>query len=559
MEYLRTLRVGIVELHSELAEQASRGGDELQKVSSDNARITLILESLMAENDELWKSSVMQDKLMCSSGDMISTLTQRVYVGDIKSFKGSVQQGAERELVEGRLEKLVSSQVRLVEEKWARKLDSETEQLNIQLRVMRSAYEEEASKVQALQAALIQDTETTSQQLNAMEQRIKAMMTESLTLREQNTLLTLSNQQLLHELEDVKQIFAVMKRQQLVERGNLELLEQGTKTNRRSLKQKRRQGGQMASAESSSTPPKSELRGVGRGGQAGVMASMGSPPYLVLKTLSGSHDQPEIECDNTELNGTVDGGVVDVNQSGFGVFLQHRRMPANNGDDDSSVASTDIFGDDYDGNNIDNHDNDDDDDIVDYDSSNDEDEVDDGIRSDVEKSFSMSTEEELNQENSDEIGSLQSGHVSAAIAVIDTKPRRLKRREPPRGVSTWKHAGTIGGVVVDLVPPLVSGDGGRSGQKEELEGWSSTEYASTASPASDADQLADDALRHVVQALQQAIQSAEPLESKAHQSQPQVGGCTILLVAALPFAQILYFYWHVSYAAFVFTFCSRIF
>ena len=124
---MHTLRVGLAELQGELVNVSSKGGEEIQRLALDRARITLRLESLLEENDHLWSSSKLQDKHLRRSSDRITTLASQLQCGSNNSTN------ADTELLVGRQAQLLSTATLQVEDKWAHKLATETEQLTLQL------------------------------------------------------------------------------------------------------------------------------------------------------------------------------------------------------------------------------------------------------------------------------------------------------------------------------------------------------------------------------------------------------------------------------------------
>jgi hypothetical protein len=187
---MRALRVGVSELQSEISTLASKGGDEMQKLAADKTRITLRLESLLNENDHLWSSSQLQDKQLRRSSDIITSLSSKLYTGGV-STTSSVSADTDQFLTAGRKEQLVKELELTIEEKWARRLATETQQLVLQVQDVTAQLEtahtqlatEKASK-STLEQEMARDSMEMAQQIMSMEQRFQLLVAENNALRD---------------------------------------------------------------------------------------------------------------------------------------------------------------------------------------------------------------------------------------------------------------------------------------------------------------------------------------------------------------------------------------
>lgn len=199
---MNVLRVGITQLQHDMVVQSEQGSSALEKVALDHSRVTQRLETLVAHNEKLMNSSSQQDRLLRNSGDLISTLTKKLYGGGSSDFDGDVSAGAgpldglnssmsssyyaafsptrsgraERELVESRAQKIDSEQLRLLNEKWQSRLTAETDDLRLELR-------EVMEEKELLQAQFAEETGDISNHISQMEQRLSRLTEENATLR----------------------------------------------------------------------------------------------------------------------------------------------------------------------------------------------------------------------------------------------------------------------------------------------------------------------------------------------------------------------------------------
>jgi hypothetical protein len=154
---LQAMRTGLCDLQSELARRADGGADQLERMYLDHSRMTNTVTSLLAQNEQLWQSSLNSDKLLRSSNDMVTALSHRLYGvgssttkgeggqegGDINlnmadilklyAAGGRASEKAEKELIEHTLTHSLKHQLLMVEEKWARKLEADTATLRLQV------------------------------------------------------------------------------------------------------------------------------------------------------------------------------------------------------------------------------------------------------------------------------------------------------------------------------------------------------------------------------------------------------------------------------------------